>query len=70
MTNQPINQDMFYEPLTEFEQATLEQLVSYRARDDEHISKLLKCTKLQEQAKQMVFRWNNKRIELGLKAFS
>ena len=55
--------------LTDFEQATLEQLISYKAATEEDITRLMSSDKLIGKVKSMCLRWNRKRIELGLKTF-
>lgn len=49
-----------------FELATLETLVSFQAKNEADITRLLNCQKLKEQAKTKVKQWNDKRIEQGL----
>ncbi len=52
--------------MTEFEQATLETLVSFKASKPEQINKLLTDKALQAEAKALVKKWNKKRNQLGL----
>lgn len=65
-------------PLTEFEKATAEMLVSYKiAKKDgetrkglaDRIADKLDSEPLKAEARAMVHRWNKKRIKLGLKPF-
>lgn len=65
-------------PLTEFEQATAEQLVSYKiakgkketdASVKRRIQATIKSDKLITEVKALVHKWNSKRIKLGLKPF-
>ncbi len=56
-------------PLTEFEQATLEQSISYKCKDESDIEKLMNDPVNILKAKEMVHKWNSKRIKLGLKPF-
>jgi len=52
--------------MNSFEQATLETLVSFKAKDQKEISRLLTSKKLQNEACQLVKKWNDKRQQLGL----
>ena len=52
--------------MNSFEQATLETLVSFKAKDQKEISRLLTSKKLQKEACQLVKKWNDKRHQLGL----
>ncbi|MGS0535320.1 hypothetical protein [Pseudoalteromonas sp. SaAl2] len=52
--------------MNSFEQATLETLVSFKAKKPEEISRLLTNKKLQQEACQLVKKWNDKRKQLGL----
>ncbi|MFU2508673.1 hypothetical protein [Pseudoalteromonas sp. ASV78] len=52
--------------MTDFEQATLETLVSFKAKDKKEINRLLTNKKLQQEACQLVKKWNDKRKQLGL----
>ncbi len=52
--------------MNSFEQATLETLVSFKAKDQKEISRLLTSKKLQKEARQLVKKWNDKRQQLGL----
>ncbi|WP_161936775.1 hypothetical protein [Pseudoalteromonas sp. H103] len=52
--------------MNSFEQATLETLVSFKAKKPEEISRLLTNKKLQQEAYQLVKKWNDKRKQLGL----
>ena len=47
--------------LTQFEQITLEQLVSYKAKETGDIARLLKCEKLIKQAVSLCKKWNKTR---------
>lgn len=73
-----MNQVTFDFPLTAFEKATAEQLVSYKVKqfDKEtdsqlkrRINKLVKSDSLIAEAKALVYKWNKKRIKLGLKPY-
>ena len=50
-----------------FEQATLEQLVSYKAKDENDIQRLLNCEKLKHEAIQLCKKWNDQRKARRLK---
>lgn len=52
--------------MNSFEQATLETLVSFKAKKPEEISRLLTSKKLQQEACQLVKKWNEQRLKLGL----
>ena len=52
--------------MNSFEQATLETLVSFKAKKPEEISRLLTNKKLQQEACELVKKWNDKRKQLGL----
>ncbi|MBE0379210.1 hypothetical protein [Pseudoalteromonas prydzensis] len=52
--------------MTEFEQATLETLVSFKAKDQAEIKQLLTNKKLKKEACALVKKWNDKRKQLGL----
>lgn len=69
---------LFETELTDFEQATVEQLVSYRIAqkdgetDEEvnaRIEKLCQSEALKSEAMQLVAKWNKQRIDKGLKPF-
>jgi hypothetical protein len=62
-----MNQSSFEFPLTEFEQATLEQLISYRCKDESDVDRLMNDPKNILDARLSVERWNSKRVKLGLK---
>jgi hypothetical protein len=64
-----MSQSMFNFPLTEFEQITLEAQVSYKAKTDKDIARLMNCEKLKRQVRGMVNKWNNNRIEKGLQPY-
>ena len=64
-----MNQSTFDFELTEFEQATLEAQVSYKASTDADVVRLLNSEKLKSEVKAMVHKWNTKRIKLGLMPF-
>ena len=53
-------------PLTDFEQATLEQLVSFKAVKEKDIERLINDTSLQQEVIRMVASWDKQRIEKGL----
>ncbi|WP_158683777.1 hypothetical protein [Pseudoalteromonas sp. T1lg22] len=53
--------------MTEFEQATLETLVSEKAKDDDEISRLLTSEKLKAEAIALVKKWNKQRQKMGLR---
>jgi len=52
--------------VTAFEQATLEQLVSFYAKNDNDIERLLRCENMKNRAVAHVQTWNEQRIKLGL----
>ena len=56
--------------LTEFEQVTLDQLISYRAKNDSDIEKLSTCEKLKALAIEKVALWQKQRLALGLEPWS
>ena len=73
-----MSQQTFDFPLTAFEKATAEQLVSYKISKGEketdasvkrRIAKMIKSDKLITEVKDLVYKWNSKRIKLGLKPF-
>ena len=51
--------------LNAFEQATLEQLVSYKAKNENDIARFMQCEKLQNQAKTLCQKWNKQRTNNG-----
>ena len=53
-------------PLNDFEQATLEQLISYKAKTEDDIERLMMSESLINKAKELVLKWNKTRIEIGL----
>ena len=55
--------------MNSFEQATLEQLVSYKASTDADISRLMNSERLKSEVRAMVARWNINRVNSGLKPF-
>jgi hypothetical protein len=58
--------DAFRITLNDFEQATLQSQVSYKASTDNDVKRLLSCDKLKLEVKLMVEKWNKARIKLGL----
>ena len=52
--------------MNSFERATLETLVSFKAKKQEEITRLLTNKKLQQEACQLVNKWNEERKQLGL----
>ena len=74
-----MNQNSFNFPLSEFEQATIVQLVSYKigkkpGESDEsvdlRIAKKMNSQKFIDEVIGSCARWNNKRIDLGLKPWT
>ena len=61
-----MTQATFNFPLNDFEQITLEALVSYKASTGEDIHRLLNCEKLKDEVRRKVNRWNDIRINKGL----
>lgn len=55
--------------LTEFEQATLEQLISYKCKDKGDIERLMNDPKNITQAITLVSKWNDIRASKKLKAY-
>ncbi len=53
--------------LTPFENATLEQLVSFKAKNESDIERLMLSAALHKQAKALVIKWNKNRQQIGLK---
>ena len=64
-----MSQSNFDFPLTDFERITLEAQVSYKAATDKDIDRLMNSDKLKDQVRAMVNRWNNNRIEKGLRPY-
>ena len=56
--------------LTRFEQATLETLVSFKAKTKADIVRLLACEKLINQAISLCLKWDEQRIKLGLEPWN
>lgn len=56
--------------LTPFEQATLEQLVSFKAKEECEIEHLLKDERLQQEAIKKVAQWDKERISKGLEPWN
>lgn len=52
-------------PLTEFEIATLDTMVSMKAKSIEHHALLMSSAKMIEQAQSLVLKWNTKRSKLN-----
>ena len=52
--------------MTDFEQATLETLVSFKAKDQAEIKQLLTNKKLKKEACELVKKWNEQCLKLGL----
>lgn len=57
-------------PLSDFEQATLEQLVSFKAKKDKDIARLMNCKKLKQEVIEMVAKWDLQRISMNLEVFN
>lgn len=62
-------QSSFDFPLTDFEQATLEQLISYKCKDEGDIDRLMNDPKNIERAKQLVNKWSLIRKNKNLKPY-
>ena len=56
-------------PLTDFEQATLEQLISYKCKDEGDIERLMNDPKNIIQAKALVNKWSLIRKKKNLKPY-
>ena len=56
-------------PLTDFEQATLEQLISYKCKDEGDIPRLMSDPKNIKQAKALVSKWSLIRVKKSLKPY-
>lgn len=56
-------------PLTDFEQATLEQLISYKCKDEGDIERLINDPKNIKQAKALVSKWSLIRKKKKLKPY-
>ena len=54
-------------PLTDFEQVTLEQLISYKCKDEADIERLMGEQKNIDEAKRLVHKWSVIRRDKGLK---
>lgn len=65
-----MSQVSFSFPLTEFEQATLEQLVSYKCKDESDLDGLVNGPKNIDEAKRLVHKWQIIRKKKGLKLIS
>jgi hypothetical protein len=52
--------------MTDFEKATLEQLVFFYAKTETDIERLLQCEVMKKKAIAYVRSWNEQRIKLGL----
>ena len=61
---------LFNNALTAFEQATLEQLVSYKAKNDNEIKRFLQCEKLKQTAIALCTKWNAARKIHGLEPWT
>ncbi len=62
-------QSAFDFPLTEFEQATLEQLISYKCKDIGDIERLINDPKNITKAKELVNKWALVRKSKNLKPY-
>jgi len=62
-------QSSFDFPLTDFEQATLEQLISYKCKDEGDIERLINDPKNIKQAKDLVSKWSLIRKKKNLKPY-
>jgi len=62
-------QSSFDFPLTDFEQATLEQLISYKCKDEDDIERLMNDPKNIERAKELVTKWSIIRVKKKLKPY-
>ena len=56
--------------MNNFQQATLEQLVSYKAKNTDDIQRLLQCEKLKNMAVLLCEKWNKQRTVIGLEAWN
>jgi len=56
-------------PLTDFEQATLEQLISYKCKDEGDIERLMNDPKNISHAKALVNKWSLIRKKKNLKPY-
>ena len=56
-------------PLTDFEQATLDQLISYKCKSKDDIERLMINPENIEQAKSLVMKWNKTRKQEKLKPY-
>ena len=65
-----MKQSSFNFALTEFEQATLEQLISYKCKDEADIERLMSEQKNIDEAKRLVHKWAVIRRDKGLKPLS
>lgn len=62
-------QSSFDFPLTDFEQSTLEQLISYKCKDEGDIERLMNDPKNIKQAKALVSKWSLIRKKKKLKPY-
>lgn len=62
-------QSSFDFPLTDFEQATLEQLISYKCKSEDDIERLMNDPKNIKQAKVLVNKWSLIRKKKNLKTY-
>jgi len=62
-------QSSFDFPLTDFEQATLEQLISYKCKDEDDIERLMNDPKNIQRAKEFVNKWSIIRVKKKLKPY-
>lgn len=62
-----MKQSSFNFALTDFEQATLEQLISYKCKDEADIERLMSEQKNIDEAKRLVHKWSVIRRDKGLK---
>ena len=62
-------QSSFDFDLTDFEQATLEQLISYKCKDESDIDRLMNDPKNIAKAKELVNKWSLIRKKKNLKPY-
>lgn len=56
--------------LTPFEEATLEQLVSFKAKDESDIRRYMNSEELKLEVKSLVQLWDRDRLRKGLKPWN
>ena len=62
-----MNKSSFDFALTDFEHVTLEQLISYRCKDEADIERLMNDQKNIDEAKRLVHKWAIIRRDKGLR---